>query len=135
MGIPFLSPAEFFWKPVCYELTYLRETLGVEKELPVFITETGWAHAEGANYNGSYLPVSTVADFFKKAYEEVWFEDDRVRAVIPFTIWYEPPFDHFSWINTDKVPYEHYGAVKKIKKISGEPPTLETSVLEVGSCD
>jgi hypothetical protein len=117
------------------ELTYLRETLGVEKELPVFITETGWAHAEGANYNGSYLPVSTVADFFKKAYEEVWFEDDRVRAVIPFTIWYEPPFDHFSWINTDKVPYEHYGAVKKIKKISGEPPTLETSVLEVGSCD
>jgi len=30
-----------------------------------------------------------VSNYFKKAYEEVWLKDDRVRAVMPFTVRYD----------------------------------------------
>lgn len=116
------------------ELGYLKNTLGVKKVLLVYITETGWAHAEGLNYNGSYLPVSTVAEHFKKAYEEVWLKDDRVRAVMPFTIRYDAPFDHFSWVNKDKVPYLHYDVVKKMEKVEGKPPALVTGSVKLQNC-
>ncbi len=116
------------------ELEYLKNELGVKKNLPVFITETGWAHAEGEKYNGSYKPVETVAQYFKTAYKEVWLKDDRVRAVMPFTIRYDPPFDHFSWVNRDKVPYYHYDVVKKMKKVNGDPPSLVTGDVEVYNC-
>ncbi len=116
------------------ELNFLKDELGVEKKLPVFITETGWAHAEGEKYNSSFPPVSKVADYFKIAFEEVWLKDDRVRAVMPFTIRYDAPFDHFSWINKDKVPYLHYEVVKKMEKVEGKPPTIVTGSVEIHNC-
>jgi hypothetical protein len=116
------------------ELNYLKNTLGVTKELPVFITETGWAHAEGENYNASFYNASQVAQNFKIAFEEVWLKDDRVRAVTPFTIYYKAPFDHFSWINEDSVPYEQYEVLKKINKIKGEPASLIKTKLLVSDC-
>lgn len=117
------------------ELKYLKDELGVEKDLPVFITETGWAHAEGVVYNPSFLPVKTVEGYFKSAYEDIWLKDDRVRAVMPFTIRYNPPFDHFSWVNFDYVPYSHFNVVKKMEKVAGEPPELVTETLIINSCD
>lgn len=116
------------------ELNYLKNTLGVTKELPVFITETGWAHAEGENYNASFYNASQVAQNFKIAFEEVWLKDDRVRAVTPFTVYYKAPFDHFSWINEDSVPYEQYEVLKKINKIKGKPATLIKTKLLVSDC-
>jgi hypothetical protein len=116
------------------ELNFLREELGVEKDLPVFITETGWAHAEGVMYNSSYLPVTKIAEYFEIAFEEVWLKDDRVRAVMPFTIRYDPPFDHFSWVNSDKVPYYHYDVVKKLEKVEGEPPIISTGNVDIYNC-
>lgn len=116
------------------ELKFLKEVLGVKKFLPVFITETGWAHAEGANYNGQYLPVKQVAENFKTAFEDYWLKDDRVRAVTPFTVRYEPPFDHFSWVNRDNVPYYHYDVIKELDKVSGEPPYLEKKLMKVENC-
>ena len=117
------------------ELRFLKEDLGVEKDLPVFITETGWAHAEGTVYNPSFLPVKTVGEYFKQAYEDVWLKDDRVRAVMPFTIRYNPPFDHFSWVNIDYVPYYHYDVVKSISKVKSEPPELIMETITIGGCD
>ncbi len=117
------------------ELNYLKNNLGVTKSLPVFITETGWAHAEGEMYNASYLPSTMVAKFFKTAYEGVWLKDDRVRAVMPFTVRYNPPYDHFSWVNRDNVPYLHFDEIKKIKKVAGDPPTLVSSQVSVSKCD
>ena len=116
------------------ELKFLKNELGVSKYLPVFITETGWAHAEGENYNASYPSVDKVAEFYKIAFEEVWLKDDRVRAVMPFTIRYDPPFDHFSWINKDKVPYLHYEEVKKMEKIEGKPPVLLMGDVDIYNC-
>ncbi|OGC60677.1 hypothetical protein A3K34_02595 [candidate division WWE3 bacterium RIFOXYC1_FULL_40_10] len=117
------------------ELEYLKNTIGVTKTLPVFITETGWAHAEGTNYNSTYLPVDTVSDYFVRAFNEVWLKDDRVRAVMPFTVRYGAPHDHFSWLNDDYVPYKHFDAVKQIKKVKGEPPILKSSRINVGGCE
>lgn len=116
------------------ELKFLKEELGVKKDLPVFITETGWAHAEGENYNSSYPSIEKVAEFYKIAFEEIWLKDDRVRAVMPFTIRYDPPFDHFSWINKDKVPYLHYEEIKKIEKVKGKPPVLSTGDVDIYNC-
>jgi hypothetical protein len=117
------------------ELKFLKDKLGVKNDLPVFITETGWAHAEGANYNPSYLPVKTVAENLKIAYEDYWLKDDRVRAVTPFTIRYDPPFDHFSWVNQDNVPYLHYEVIKSLKKVKGEPPYLLEEVFNEEGCN
>lgn len=117
------------------ELAFLKEVLHVDKELPVFITETGWAHAEGEQYNGSYLPVDKIGEYFKAAFEQYWLPDKRVRAVMPFTIWYPKPFDHFSWVNADKVPYAHYNVIKDMKKIKGKPPILKISKLILNVCD
>ena len=116
------------------ELKYLKNNLKVEKELPVFITETGWAHSEGENFNFSYLSVSKVAEYFKIAFEEIWLPDDRVRAVMPFTIRYDAPFDHFSWVNKDNVPYKQFDTVKSLSKVEGNPPKLVSEKLEITSC-
>lgn len=111
------------------ELNYLKSTLNVKKSLPVFITETGWAHTEGESYNSSYLSVETTSQYFKTAYETVWLKDDRVRAVTPFTVWYKPPNDHFAWVTQNLVPYKQYDTVKGIKKIAGQPPVLLNGVI------
>ncbi len=110
------------------------KTLGVKKDLPVFITETGWAHAEGNSVNYSYLEAQQVADNYKTAYTDVWLKDDRVRAVIPFTIRYDPPFDHFSWLNQDNVPYKQYDVVKSIPKVAGVQETLESGTVSQVGC-
>jgi len=117
------------------ELKFLKDKLGVKKELPVFITETGWAHAEGANYNPNYLPVKTVSENFKTAFEGYWLKDDRVRAVTPFTIRYNPPFDHFSWVNQDNFPYLQYEVIKSLEKVKGEPPYLLEEVFNEEGCN
>lgn len=117
------------------ELDFLKNEFNVRKDLPVFITETGWAHAEGLDYNASFHPVDKVAEFFRVAYDKYWLPDDRVRAVIPFTILYAPPFDHFSWINTDNIPYEHYEAVKSIKKVAGTPRFLVEKEGKIRYCE
>ena len=117
------------------ELKFLKESLGLQKELPVFITETGWAHAEGESYDSRFKSVNEIAEYFEIAYKEVWLKDKQVRAVTPFTIWYEPPFDNFSWVNRDKVPYLHYDVVKSLKKVKGVPPALQKDTINLSSCD
>jgi hypothetical protein len=117
------------------ELAYLKSALNVKKDFPVFITETGWAHAEGENYNSSYLPDKTIAEYFKTAFTDVWLKDNRVRAVMPFTVIYDSPFDHFSWVNKDFVPYFHYDVIKSMKKVAGVPPKLETGGVTTPNCE
>ena len=113
------------------ELNHLK-SFGVRKELPVFITETGWAHAEGESYDSSFVTAEKAAENFKIAYEQVWLPDERVMAVMPFTIWYRAPFDHFSWVNKDNVPYIQYEVVKSMKKISGNPDKLTKADISLG---
>ncbi len=117
------------------ELDFLKNSLSVEKELPVFITETGWAHNEGIVYNASYPSVSEVAEYMKIAFEDHWLPDDKVQAVTPFTIWYAPPYDHFSWIDKDHEPYEHYNVVKSLEKVAGRPESLDIEEFSILECE
>lgn len=100
-----------------YELDLLKG-YGV-KDLPVFITETGW--------NASAVGREQTAQHFKTAYEQVWLPDDRVKAVTPFVLNYQSePFLKFSWLKKDtNEPYPEYETVKNLSKTAGKPIFVE----------
>ena len=100
-----------------WELEILNE-LGVTKELPVFITETGWTH------NGA--DTDAIAGYFRTAFE-TWQLDDRVQAVTPFILSYQgEPFTKFSWqkLNSEEF-YNHYYEVEAMPKVMGNPIQIQ----------
>jgi hypothetical protein len=98
----------------------LLKSLGVGKELPVFITETGWLNS--SNETGSE---NLIADKMSYAYTNVW-NNGNVVAVTPFVLNYqEPPFDKFSWKNKDGGFYHIFERIQKIPKIKGEPVQID----------
>ena len=102
-----------------WELELLK-SLGVEKELPVFITETGWAHNQD-NKVLSYKTPDTISESLKYAYKNVW-NDKRIIAVTPFILNYkDPPFDIFSWKKKEGGFYNFYYDVQRIPKLAGRP--------------
>ncbi|PIR43074.1 hypothetical protein COV24_04560 [candidate division WWE3 bacterium CG10_big_fil_rev_8_21_14_0_10_32_10] len=108
-----------------WELSILEKNFNV-KNLPVFITETGWPHAEGERYNAIYISQDKAAEYIKSAFENIWLKDTRVVAVTPFTIKYDPPFDYFSWIKKDGTYYKQFYTIKDIPKEKGMPPLVGT---------
>jgi len=118
------------------ELNYLKNNLGLKKDLPVFITETGWAHKENAGTDRNFLSEEIVAEYYKYAFEQIWLKDPKVRAVMPFTIKYNSPFDHFSWIKEDyKSTYKQFDVIKSLSKIAGSPPKLIKGSYKIAKCD
>lgn len=103
-----------------WELSLLKN-LGIKKEFPVFITETGWAHT-GFDWRSRLLPPETVASYITIAGQTVW-NDPRIAAITPFLFQYqEPLFAMFSWlIPTNREPYPFYLAYQAISKIAGDP--------------
>jgi len=114
-----------------WELELLKE-LGVEKELPVFITETGWERKiQSANFKVQSDEENRVAENYKIAYEQVWLTDDRVKAVTPFVLDYQgDPFLGFSWkkINSQEY-YQQFDTIKSMNKIKGDPEIIEKGTL------
>jgi len=110
-----------------WELELLRQ-LGVEKNLPVFITETGWdLKIQSANWRTKFksqnLAEETVAQNFKIAFEKIWLPDERIIAVTPFVFDYQTePFLGFSWKRqgSDEF-YQQYYLIQSMPKIKGEP--------------
>ncbi len=82
--------------------TYLCELnalsdLGLNKNLPIFITETGWKHAEGLTYDKSLPDSEQVGKNLQYAFENTW-NNPLIVAVTPFLLDYQDfPFDHFSF--------------------------------------
>ena len=84
------------------------KNLGVKKELPVFITETGWPHREGETRNNSFYTSKTASKLLLTALD-IWQKDPRVLAVTPFIFNFPyPPFDHFSWLQKNETIYPEY---------------------------
>ncbi len=105
-----------------WELLLLKHYFGINRYLPVFITETGWPHAEGEEIDTNYLPEETVASYYKYAFENVWLKDPKVVAIMPFTIIYNTPYDHFSFLKNDRDSvYKQFDVIKSIKKTAGYP--------------
>jgi hypothetical protein len=101
-----------------WELSLLKR-LGVNKILPVFITETGWAHK--TDNDKSFLDPEQLSDYYKKLFE-IYQNDNRVVAFTPFILNYNnPPFDIFSWKKNDGNFYPFYEETQKILKITGRP--------------
>lgn len=93
-----------------WEVNYLKD-FGLDPEIPVFITETGWINTVG-NLSSKY----------EYAFNKVW-SDDQVVAVTPFILNYlDQPFEVFSWkshASGDFLP--HYNKVIDIQKVKGAP--------------
>lgn len=96
------------------------------KDLPVFITETGWKR------QGRYLTENTVGQNLKTAFENVWLPDKRVAAVTPFVLDYQgDPFLDFSWklpsaqVSEERKFYQQYYDVQSIEKSKGDPVQIE----------
>lgn len=104
-----------------WELRMLRG-MGVNKELPVFITETGWKRGNE----------KVVSDNLKTAFEQIWNYDGRIRAVTPFVLDYQaPPFLEFSWKKYQSSEfYPQYFAVQSLSKIKGDPIQIEKGRIE-----
>lgn len=96
-----------------WELDVLKG-LGFAEDLPVFITETGWARDR--------LSAATVADYFAQAYS-YWLSDSRVKAVTPFVLNYQgAPFLQFSWqLPGANTFYPQYQVVENMEKVAGRP--------------
>lgn len=112
-----------------WELSVL-EPRGMRKDTPVFITETGWVHAEGVAYNPRYQSAEVVTENYEAAFSSVW-DDPRIVMVAPFILNYQtPPFDHFSWKKqgTDEY-YPVYERILGIRKVRGLPPQYDTASL------
>lgn len=102
-----------------WELAFL-QSLGINKNFPVFITETGWAHQTQAGKNG-YLTTLKSSEYLKEAFEKVWI-DKEVVAITPFVLNYpKNPFDVFSWKNPQGEWIQAYDLIKSLSKTKGEP--------------
>lgn len=110
-----------------WELSLLKN-LGVDKELPVFITETGWERkAKSENLRVNNLEENIVANNYQIAFENIWGQDKRIMAVTPFVINYQSdPFLGFSWkkLNSDEY-YQRYYSVQAISKTKGDPNVVD----------
>jgi len=111
-----------------WELAVLKNNFGLAKELPVFITETGWPHNQSLNkitYEKFY-DQSTIVEYTKQAFEDVWLKDEKVVAVTPFILNYPfYPFENFSWLDGEGIPYPQYETVKNIQKVRNEPVQIQ----------
>ncbi len=112
-----------------WELELLRSRFGVTKNLPVYITETGWV-TKNSDHPKLRYSESDVASFTKQAFEKVWLPDTRVRAVTPFMLTYKQPlFSHFAWLRSDDSETEVFSAIKGIAKTKAIPDQAYRSVI------
>ena len=119
--------------------TYLWEEeilkdLRVTKNLPVFITETGWKHAEGLAYDIRLPKADDLSDYYTKAFQSAW-QNPQIAAVTPFLLNYqETPFDHFSFkkLAPDTEYYSFYQQIMNLPKTSGKPVQINSAKLIKG---
>ena len=101
-----------------WELSLLRR-MGVSKNLPVFVTETGWAHR--TETESDYLDPEELNEYYQKLFE-IYLNDSNIIAFTPFILNYSgPPFDIFSWKDNRGYYYEFFEDTQKVLKIKGSP--------------
>jgi len=101
-----------------WELSLLRK-LGINKNLPVFITETGWAHKTDSNIN--YQDADTLSQNYTKLFE-IYNSDSRVVCFTPFILNYsDEPFEKFSWLKSDGSTHPFFEETQKVLKSKGAP--------------
>lgn len=95
-----------------WELTFLK-SLGVTKDFPIFITETGWSNKS--------LSEEDISKKIVYAYDHVW-NSNKIVAVTPFILNYpQAPFGQFSWKSQDGKFNKSYSEVQNLRKTEGKP--------------
>ncbi|MFH1896431.1 MAG: hypothetical protein ABH814_03100, partial [bacterium] len=89
--------------------------------LPVFITETGWPHEEGATFHPEWHDQNTVAEYYKIAMRDLYGPDGRVVAVAPFVLKYDG-YDNFAFVKPNGEKYPQWDAIVSLPKTAGLPP-------------
>jgi hypothetical protein len=85
-----------------YELAFLKGK--AERDLPVYITETGW---EDSAKTSRWL-----TSYYQYALQHIW-SDPRIVAVTPFVFKGDPgPFTRFSFVKGDNTPTRQYSALQ-----------------------
>lgn len=93
----------------------------IGKNLPVFVTETGWPRNKYSDEQIGKNLVST--------YQNIW-NDPKVIAVTPFILDYtNAPYDVFSWEKPDGTFYSYYSDVQKLPKVAGKPVQIESGQI------
>ncbi len=91
------------------------------KNLPVFITETGWKRGEGVKQG---LSEEVISDYYKEAFANIW-NDERVAAVAPFLLGYpESLFNQFAFKITgveNRDYYKYFFTIRDLPKVQGQP--------------
>ncbi len=82
------------------------------KDLPVFITETGWSLEKTSD--------EKIATYYVVAFSSVW-NDNNVVAVTPFLLRAGSVFAQFSFLKSDGSTTAQYRALEAIKKEKGTP--------------
>lgn len=96
-----------------WEINLLKK-LGVKKDLPIYITETGFNNKK----NAPQLLINNL---------KLWSNDKRIVAVTPFIFNYPyPPFDQYSWL--DVAGNLNYGYKKLV-----DMPKLKNIVTQINS--
>ncbi|MDD3679633.1 MAG: hypothetical protein PHX72_02160 [Candidatus Shapirobacteria bacterium] len=117
-----------------WEIATLKADFNVNKNLPVFISETGWPHGQTANNqirNGYFLAPDKVAEYTKEAFY-LWLADNQVKAITPFVLNYHSfPLDVFSWLDRDGQDYPHCQAIREMKKTAWWPEQINEWQVEI----
>lgn len=91
------------------------------KNLPVFITETGWS-------NTAVLD-TIISNYYKQAFSDVW-SNDAIVTVSPFLLSADSgPFAQFAFVKAGSQTPQ-YTAVKELSKIKGKPSVSEQVLAE-----
>ncbi len=100
-----------------WEMGLLQKHFGVSG-LPIFITETGWAHAEGYLNKWQYKSSAVTARYFDDAYRNHWLPNNQIVAIMPF-VWYKSDAPNFNWKKDDGTFYPQYDVVISFPKVAG----------------
>ncbi|MDZ7587585.1 MAG: hypothetical protein U0946_07575, partial [Patescibacteria group bacterium] len=109
------------------EFNYLK-SFGLQPNLPIIISETGWVHKDGHILGTSDPDSGVLSDFYSQAFTKIWTQPNLL-AVTPFILNYpDNPFSQFSWqIPHSQEFYPHYHRVASLAKISGRPMQIQNS--------
>lgn len=98
-----------FEKDLAYRLS--------NKNLPVFITETGWSKKSLSEYQ--------IGQYFNYAFEYVW-SDKSIVAITSFLLQAgSEPFSQFSLINEDGKCNMIFSSLNQVQKIKGKPTVTD----------
>lgn len=103
-----------------FEKSLVKKLYG--RDLPVFITETGWSNDE--------LSLPTIIGYYKFAFSHVW-NDEKIVAITPFLLRAQRgPYSKFSFFRENGDKNELYLYIESIPKINGKPALSVPAILE-----